>query len=159
MSVDTILGVDPGTRFVGIAVVTDGKLIHYQVKTFLGPWSEKKLKAIVYTLASVIERYAITKVAVKIPDVLPTSLGFTQVIGTLNSLCDRKGIKPRYYTLSKIKVRWCKNKANSKELMAAVASKYPQLVLEHQQELRNKEGYYYKIFEAVAAAQMKVWRE
>jgi len=152
MNGGTILGIDPGTRFTGIAVLRNRKLVEYQVKTYLGAWSPKKLQAIIIMLAAVIERYGIRDVAVTVPDSLPDSLGFTQLIGSINALCDRKGIRPYYSTLSDLKAKYCGGKGNNKDLMAAIALKYPELVLEYRKEEKNKEGYYHKVFEAVAAA-------
>jgi Holliday junction resolvasome RuvABC endonuclease subunit len=155
MSADTILGINPGTRLVGIAVMRKRALLHFEIKSFPGVWSPKKLRAILSLVESTMQRYEVTKVTVKIPDVLPASLGFTQVVGSLNSLWHRVDIKPRYYTFSEIKAKHCKeDMPTGKSLMEAIVRKYPELSPEYHREQRNKEGYYYKVFEAVAVAGM-----
>lgn len=159
MSADTILGVNPGTRRLGVAVMRNGKLVHCEIKSFTGKWSYEKLQEIIAFLEAIVHRDGITKIAVKIPDVLPTSLGFTQVIGSLNALCDRVGIRPRYFTFSEVKARHCKEeKPTAAHLMAAFVGKYPELRPHYQKEQQNEEAYYRKVFEAVAAAHMVMGR-
>ena len=160
MKADTILGINPGTRFIGIAVMRKRVLVHCEIKSFQGVWSSRKLQAIILLLKSVAKRYNVTKVMVKIPDTLPASLGFTQVVGSINALCDRADIRPRYHTFSEIKQRHCKeDKPTSKSLMTAIVRKYPELWPEYHREQKNMEGYYYKLFEAVAVACMAATKD
>jgi hypothetical protein len=69
----TILGINPGTQSVGIAVLQDGKLTHWKVQKFQGRWSEGKRKAIMHFIHQCINRNKAVAVAVKIPDALPIS--------------------------------------------------------------------------------------
>jgi len=155
MKADTILGINPGTRRIGIAVMRKQALVYFEIKSFQGTWSRKKLHNIISFLASVLKQYDVTKVTVKIPDTLPASLGFTQLIGSLNALCEHTGIRPRYYTFSEIKARHCREDApTGVSLMAAIVDKHPELWPEYRREQKNEEGYYHKIFEAVAVARM-----
>ena len=155
MNTDTILGIDPGTRFVGIAVMRGGVLVHSQIRAFQGPWSIEKLKAIILSIDATITRYGVRKVAVKIPDVFPTSMGYNQLIGSLNVFCSSKGIKPSYYTLSEIKTGISKGEVqNSDALMQIIVLKHPELWLEYKKEQQNKNAHYHKLFHAIAAAHL-----
>ena len=129
--------------------------MQYDIKSFQGVWSQKKLYSIITVIHVYIERYRVTQVSIKIPDVLPVSLGFTQLVGSLNALCERTGIKPRYHTFSEVKGRHIGNaKHNSANLITAIIEKHPELMPEYRREQKNKEAYYYKMFEAVAVAHM-----
>lgn len=155
MNADTILGISPGARFIGIAVVYERTLVHSQVRSFQGVWSDAKLHSILKLIENVMQRYGVTAVSVKVPDVLPLTKGFHQLIGTINALCDGKGIHPGYYSLSEIISVHCKDKSQTRGmLMEAMVEKHPELILEHRREQENSNGYYYKIFEAVAVAHM-----
>lgn len=155
MSTDTILGIDPGTRFTGIAVMRGGVLIHSQVRAFQGPWSLMKLKMIIQWLDAVIARYGIAKVAVKIPDVFPRAPAYNQLIGSLNVFFGSKGIQPLYFTHSEIKGRLSTGKIeNTDELMQIIVLKHPELWLEYKRETRNENAHYHKVFHAVAAAHL-----
>ena len=152
----TIVGIDPGTRFIGIAVVRNGVLIHRQLRSFQGVWSLQKLKEIIHWLDATMKYHGVTHVAIKIPDVFPTSLPFNQLIGTLNVFCGKKGIKPEYHSLSEITARHCKGERKSRaEVMAVMVRRYPELMPEYTREQRNENAHYYKLFIALAAAHMQ----
>ena len=68
-----IIGVSPGTRSLGVAVSRGNRLLHWQVHSFHGPWSEKKLKYILSTIGRYTERYGAKEVNIKIPDKFPTT--------------------------------------------------------------------------------------
>ncbi len=150
---ETTLGVSPGTRFIGIALQVNGKLIDWKVQGFPGKWSEHKLKIIIHSLNQYMDRHAVTSVCIKIPDELPVSKPFIQLVGTLNVACERKGIKPMYYTLSNLKRQLCSDgEMNKAGFAECVVAKHPELLPEYHKEKSNSNNnYYVKIFEAVAA--------
>jgi hypothetical protein len=155
MNTDTILGIDPGTRFIGIAVMRNEVLVHYQIRSFQGVWSHKKLKVIILWLGATIARYGVTKVVVKVPDVFPTSPGFNQLIGSFNVFSGSKGIRPYYYTLSEVTDRHCTgSEQTGSALIQAIVRKHPELMPEYRKEQQNKNAHYYKLFSAVAATHM-----
>jgi len=155
MKVVTILGINPGTRFIGLAVLQDKVLIHHQLRSFQGKWSQGKLQSILAAIEDIISRYRVTDIAVKVPDRLPASLGFTQLLGTLNVLCENTVGKPVYYTLSDMKHVLCNDESTFRiKLMHIIVEYYPELLPECGKEEANINKYYYKLFEAVAAAHM-----
>ena len=156
MSADTILGISPGTRSMGIAVLRDGIILEAQVHSFPGTWSKTKLRRILNLVLANIHRYDVAIIAVKLPDTLPLSKGFHQVIGSINVLGERKEVHIRYYSLSDIKKYHCPEEAQTKEvLMERLVAIHSELTIEYRRERKNRNKYYYKLFEAVAAAMMQ----
>jgi len=126
------------------------------MQSFPGSWSHKKLKRILRSIARHIELHAVEKIAVKLPDALPTSKAFIQLIGSLNVLRERKGIQIGYYTLNQLKLAHAGTaKATRAELIAYIVKRHPELLPEFQRERRNKEAYYYRMFEAVLCTHME----
>ena len=155
MNADTILGIDPGTRFVGVAVVQRGMLVHYQVRSFQGPWSHRKLKVIVANLEKIRKYYGIRHIVVKVPDVFPVTKGFNQLIGSFNVGWGGAGIKLQYHSFSEIKARYCPDdQPTTASLITVMVRRHPELTTEYLKEQKNEEPYYYKIFTAVASAHM-----
>ena len=152
---ETVLGISPATKRLGLALIRNGKLTDWDIRSFPGKWSQEKLDSIVRFLSRYITTNDVTAIAVKIPDELPVWTNYIQLVGTINMLFERKGIKPMYYTLSELKKHHCpKEDANKERLAACIAGKYPNLFFEHEKERANRNSYYGQMFEAVAAARM-----
>ena len=140
---------------MGVALLKDGQLMDWKVQSFSGEWSGKKLEIVIRYIDTYIDRNKVTAIAIKIPDELPVSANYIQLVGTLNALFERKGIMPVYYTLSDLKKHHCpKEKVNKARLAACVAARYPELIPEYQKESNNRNSYYSKVFEAIATARM-----
>lgn len=142
-----VLGISPGTRSVGVAVITDGVLVKWQLHTFSEKWTQKKLKRIITTLDVWIARNYIDEIAIKIPDELPLSKAYIKLVGGINILCEARAIRPKYYTLSELKQAHSpKQTINKKQLIAFVLQLFPDLQLSKQKKGHDK------VFEAVGAA-------
>ncbi|OJW84508.1 MAG: hypothetical protein BGO69_10975 [Bacteroidetes bacterium 46-16] len=145
------VGLSPGSRYIGIAVLYKRELIAWRVHTFRGKWSDAKRQAMLATLEKLFAAYAIEAVAVKVSDKLPDSFSFGQVLGLINVLCERQGIKAKYCTLSDIKRQFSSNKQVTKEaIVSYLVHKYPELTTEYRREERNQSKYYIRVFEALA---------
>ena len=145
------IGISPGSRHIGIAVINNSELITWRVHTFKGISSSSKQAAITSTLQKLFASYKIKAVTVKIPDVFPESVFFSQVLGIINILCEQKGKKAKYYTLSHIKRHHSSNeKVTKAALIAFLTNKYPELRREYKKEQQNRTRYYVRVFEAVA---------
>lgn len=148
-----ILGISPGTRSCGFVLVREGAIKKWGVQSYKGAWSDGKLIGILYSLSQLIIRHRIKEVAVKIPDTMPRSIGYVQLIGALNVIFEQRGIKARYYTLSELrKLHTGNTEVNRKALFAHIANIYPELQPLYQKEVKAEKPYYDRVFEAVAAA-------
>jgi hypothetical protein len=141
---------------LGIAIARNGQLQDWQLKNFKQKWSRSKLKKILLTLDRIIDAHEIQAIAAKIPNRLPGSKAYAQLVGGLNVLCERKGISISYYALADIKERYCTEGINKKQLAELIAEEYPEIGPQLEKERRNGRAYYDKVFEAVAAMGMSL---
>lgn len=146
-----VLGVSPGTRYMGIAILCDRKLVKWKLCSFPKKWTPQKLKTIVSSFENYISKSNTKVIAIKVPDTLPLSKAYIQLVGTINALCESKNIKPVYYTLNDLKIRYCGTQSVNKEWLAqTITLQNPEL--EKYLNKKNDTGklHYEKIFEAVA---------
>lgn len=150
-----VLGISPATRGIGFAVLTGHKLTDWKMQSFQQGWSTQKLHSMLEVVKQYMKRHQVDAVAIKIPDELPVSKNYIQLVGALNVLFERQGIKPMYYTLSDLKQHYCKaGKSNKAILSDCIVYTYPELLPEHRKEQANRNSYYTKIFEAIGAARL-----
>ncbi len=148
-----ILGISPGTRSCGFAVMREKELKKFGVQSFKCKWSDGKLIGILYGLSQLITRHKIQHVAVKIPDRMPRSIGYAQLIGAMNALFEQRKITVRYYTLTDLTQRYApKRKTNKAALIGYIAHQYPELLPLYRREQECSKPYHDKLFEAIAAA-------
>lgn len=157
---ETDLGISPGTRSIGIALIRNRNLIDWKLQSFKGKWSKEKLQEIIRYVSLYMDNHHVDAVAIKIPDDLPVSHNYIQLVGTLNVLFEQKGIQATYYHLSDIKKQFCpERKINKAVLVDCIVSKYPHLLPEYHKERNSRNKYYDKVFEAVGAAYILTdWR-
>jgi len=150
---ESVLGISLGTRQVGIAILRNNELVDWHLRSFPAQWSKNKLKKIIGEIDTLIHDHSVKIIAVKIPGMLPSFRGFTQLIGALNVLLERKGIKAEYYTLTDIQEHFSPEKKIYKDTIAAVLTdKHPELLTIYSKGKEKRDRYYGKIFDAVAAA-------
>src|SRR4030066_99735 len=60
-----ILGINPCTRYLGLAVLYDSELMDWRIKTFKGKWTKAKAKRILESISEYIELYNINTISLK----------------------------------------------------------------------------------------------
>ena len=152
----TILGISPGTRAVGLAVMKGGELREWRVKTFKGSWSHGKLKDVLYALMNYVAEHSVKMIALKKPDVLRSSPALDQLVSEITVWAKMNRIKVTSYTLSELKQGFFNSKNVSKaEIINQLIIKYPELQTEYNKEKKNRNSYYAKMFEAVLVCQFR----
>lgn len=151
-----VLGVSPGTRKIGIAVLDDnGKLCYWQLHTFPESWSETKHKRMLRTITKHMNRYKVRQVAIKIPDELPVSKPYVQLVGSINVVCEMRKIKAQYFTLSEFKQGYFPDRVVTKrELINYLSSQHPEPDAQQQKGQRKNTQYYDKVYEALGVARL-----
>ncbi len=149
-----LLGISPGTRTVGLAVMYKGELIEWKVKTFREEWSTKKQKAILATIERLCEYHGIQGIAIKKVDPLRSSPQVDMLVAAIATFAETKHIKLWQFSLSELDYDVRSNKKKTKsELSEQVADKHPQLRERYLRERNNRREYHTKMFEAIALAE------
>ena len=148
-----ILGINPGTRYLGIAFFRGAELRDWRVKVVEGKWSEEKVKKIKTIILSLIDKYEPDFLSIKKLNPCRTSSNLTRLSTKIKNLARGKGLVVYQYTLDDLKTFFSpKDKVSKKKMAAIVTKAYPALCHEFRKEKGNKNSYYIRMFEAVALA-------
>jgi Holliday junction resolvasome RuvABC endonuclease subunit len=146
-----ILGINPGTRYLGIAIFEEGQLLDWGVKVAKEKWSKQKKEKVVGTIFKIIEQYTPAAIAVKKLHPAHSSHSLCQLADEIACLAKRKRLKVHRYSIDEIKSFFCKDKRiNRLKLAEIVCSAYPVLYHELEKEKTSRNLYHLRMFEAVA---------
>lgn len=149
------LGISTNTRLLGMAVINREALLDYSIHLNKSPWSPSKANLIIATLEPCVRQYCIKRVVLSSPHVHYHTPAYKALISSLTSYCTKNKLPLFIKTPSSFDCLFPQGvKKSKKELMKLVVELFPQLNYCYQKELRNKNKYYYKLFEAVAAAML-----
>jgi len=148
----TILGISLGTRLIGIAVIRNGELIDYRVKTFKQRWSKEKQKEILGFIQTLIEYFTVQEVVVKPCNPLRASKRINQLSLELKKLLGGRKVNTHFYSLATVKLGLAIKSKNKEGLMEAITERYFELRKIYLKEINNRHSYYEKMFEAIAIA-------
>jgi Holliday junction resolvasome RuvABC endonuclease subunit len=155
-----ILAIDPGTKYIGFALLEKEKLVHYGVKTIPRLQTSKEtLKEGKRIVSRLMDDFR--------PDILVVEKTFfannkdSVLLNTFTAqirrIGKRKGLKTASIATNTARKHVCGNGAASKEEVAQViALKYPQLKPYLTSDRKWKEKYHRNMFDAVALA-ITVW--
>jgi len=146
-----VVGLNPGTRYMGIAVFYGSELRDWQVRNIEGRWSYDKMAKVIMILSSLIDCYKPDVLAIKKLHPSRSSPNLNRLVGRINGLSKRKGLRVCPYTIDELKRHFqSKTRITRRELAEMVASEYPILFHELSKEQANINPYYIRMFEAVA---------
>jgi hypothetical protein len=158
-----ILGISVKTKHLGFAVLYDGELVDFRVRTFYGVWTEDKRNDILRTIRKAINRFGVTAIVVKAPKPAHCSNSILNILSDIEGIAEEGKIKLTLCTISELKKWYSKNEMGNKQtLIQAIIKKYPhhrQLTQLYEKEKNNRNAYYVKIFEAIACAEMAIRTE
>lgn len=149
----TILGISPGTRTMGLAIVRNGVLVDWRTQTFPGKWSLQKQEHITAALRKVIEEHQVEIVAMKMIHPSLRSAAFLSLTREIKNLLGQLQVSLDCYTIDNLK-EYCEynEKGNKQILIEYIKHRYPELFHECTKEEKNENVYYIKMLEAVIAA-------
>lgn len=149
----TVLGISLGTRNIGVAIICDTELLFWKVKTFNQAWSSRKLKDILFALDCIAQFETVNGLSVKEPDLNTRSDALTQLISEVTAWGKRKGYPISFHTLTQLKKKFGNYKGTTKvDVMRRISELFPEVSGEFKRELKNKNPYYDKLFEAIGLA-------
>lgn len=146
------LGLSLNSRLLGMAMLQSETLDEYRVKQFKEHWNPEKPRNILNYLATYIEEFNVTDVAVLLPLKHYTNSETKTLLLKIPALCKEQNVSLSTYTVKYFAAFYNQSHAKKKALMQAIATLYPELILEQRLELTNKRQYYNKLFEAVGVA-------
>jgi len=150
-----VLGLSLGTQKIGVAVLKNKLPIVHKVAAFNSRWSERKLQSIIRSIARVRINNHVTAVSVKIPRQSHHTVALQTLITALKEKYKAADIPFHICTIRELKSHGItEGRNNKKQLVRAMASKYPDLYPKAAKEQRSRIAYHTKMFEAVAAAEL-----
>ena len=147
----TILGINPGTRYMAVAVFRNSELREWSIKVFRGTWSKEKKQKVLAAMADLVSYYGVTVVAVKRLHPSRTSRHLDSLVVDMKVLAKQRHLKVYEYTIKQMQQSFSMNgRANKKKMAEQVVREYPVLFNEFEKEKYHKQPYYTRLFEAVA---------
>ncbi len=147
------LGISTNTRLLGIAITHQGRLVDYSIRLHKQSWSPAKATEIITSLEPCVRRYCIKNVVLSRPYEFHQTKAWKQLSARIKDSCNKKGITVFEETPETL-YSFCPQgqKKTKKVMMHSLALRFPELKYYFAKETRNKNKYYYKLFEAVAVA-------
>jgi len=146
-----ILAINPGTRYLGIAIFQGSELMEWRVKVIGGKWSKEKQEKILILVRRFIEQYEPDILAIKKLHGSRSSDNLNYLTSRIKQRAKRNGLKVYQYTIKEMKAFFFGEAMTNKDKLAQVlASKYQFLLPEVRKEQENENPYYIRMFEAVA---------
>lgn len=148
----TILAINPGTKYLGIAVFQAQDLVYWGVKVLKGKWSEKKRRIAERAIQDLIGYYHVNMLIVKRLHLSRSSRNLDFLVALIKTIAKEKGLKLCLYSLDDIKKELAAERRINKMIIAEMmVVRYPFLVHEFEKEKKHKHPYFVRMFEAIAA--------
>ncbi len=147
----TVIGINPGTRYLGISVFHGSELRDWRVKVIKGKQTKEKVKRAMMIISSLIEEYKPDALAVKRLHSSKSSLNLNKLVTKIKESSKKKDLKVYEYSIKELEAFFSpEGKTNKKEMTEEITSKYPVLCNEFNREKKRKNPYHIRMFEAVA---------
>lgn len=153
----TSIGINIGTRYVGIAVMVGTELRDWRIRVVQGIELVDKFQWLTGMLARLFEIYPPTSVAIKGRSASRTSPALEGLVLEAKEYLQDQGVTVREFTLGRVKaILFSGQRANKIQLAEYIVSKYPVLSQEWQREQSLRRPYRMMMFEAVALADVQL---
>jgi len=149
----TILAIDPGTKELGFAVLTDGHLSYYGVKTFKRRSPPHAfLTDLSGFIASLIARYKPDCLAIERTFLIQKSATLLNVTAVeIKQAAINQGLMVCEYAPSEVRNILCQRKKTLKrEMVQVIAKRFPELARFLRQPTKWEALYWSHMFDAVA---------
>lgn len=146
-----IMGINPGTRYMGIAIFQGTELRDWQVKNIAGKWSKEKMGKAKMIVSSLIEQYEPDALAIKKLHPSRSSPNLNRLVEKIKELAKGKSLRICHYSIKDLEGFFSpEERMDKKKLAEIIASKYPFLSHELEKEKSHRNPYHLRMFEAVA---------
>jgi len=151
MEGNTILGISPGARYMGIALVRSGALCEWKVRTYKGFWSKRKLNKAIDHIERMVITHAIDHIACKVPHGSRSSAAVGEIVERLKALAEEYKIEFHTYSIGELKRAFPVHIQNKRSLAQYISEIHPELYQTFLRENDLKRPYHWRTFEAIAA--------
>jgi len=147
----TILGINPGSKYLGIAVFEGADLQYWGIKVLKGKWCKGKTEKAKKILSDIINRYEVNVLAIKKLHPSRSSKHLNRFVTSLKDFSRKHCVKVHEYFLNDIKSSlFLGSKTNKKQMAELIVAQYPFLDHPFKKEKRNRNPYFTRMFEAIA---------
>jgi len=147
----TILTINPGTRYLGIAVFEGTDLIDWGIKVIDGKSSSDKLRKAIGIVSSLVIQYQPEAIVMKQTHHSRTSLLLEELCRNLRRLSEDYNIPLQSYSIEEIGEFYGGGTKICSALVAEqICSQYPALSRLFSRERNSSNHYHSRMFEAVA---------
>lgn len=148
-----ILGINPGTRYLGIAVIYGQELIDWRIKVLEGKWSERKINKAKDILSDIIERYEPNVLVIKKLHPARRTENLLKLLNMIKNFARLRRLKVYQYSIKEIEKHSLeKGRLNKQNLLNTMLKQYPALQNDFKNMQCHMNSYYLRAFEAVALA-------
>ena len=148
-----IIGINPGTRYLGVAVLYGQELLDWRIKVLDGKWSKDKIVKAIGIVSELIGQHEPEALAIKKLHLSRRSENLSRLANKIKVLARRKKLKVYQYSIKEIEDFFIEGeKLNRRNLIEAMVKLYPILHHDLNKERNHKNPYYFRMFEAVALA-------
>ncbi len=149
---ERILGISFCTRMVGLVVLESDILINHSMKVYKGRWSPQKLETILASLTSAVRDYNIDGIVLSIAPAYTNKKPFQELWNEIVYTFRTYPMPVYNIPFAQLQQFVKSDSKHSREvLMDTVVRKFPELDFYARIERRNKNKYYYKLFDAAGA--------
>lgn len=147
------LGISTNTRLLGMAIINTDGLAEYSIRLHKSSWSPSKANLMITSLEPCVRQYCINSVVLSIPPEHHQTKEFQSLLAAIRKYFSDRSIPVFLEALATLK-HLCPAdvKSTKKVLMKTLVERYPELRLYYDKEMRNRNKYYVKLFEAVGLA-------
>jgi hypothetical protein len=150
-----ILVINPGTRYLGIALFEGSELLDWGVKVIKGKWSREKMEMAKKTVSILMDCWGPDILAIKLLHRARSSRNLKGFVAKVKELSKRRGLKIYQYSIKELEDFFSpEEKINKRKLAEIIASQHPELLPELEKERSHKNPYHLRMFEAVALGSM-----
>jgi Holliday junction resolvasome RuvABC endonuclease subunit len=146
-----IIGINPGSKYLGLAVIQGSDLRYWGIKTVRGRWSKEKIEKTKEILSDLINQYDLNLLAIKNLHPSRSSKNLKRLVAGIKEFSRRRGLRVHEYSMKDLEKFFSpEKKINKKRMAELVAAEYPFLFQTLEKEKKNKNPYAIRMFEAVA---------
>ena len=154
------VGINPGTRYLGIAVFDGSELFDWRIKVFPGKWTKEKMTRMLELISGLIERYRPRLISLKKLHSSRSSKNLKTLVSRIVAIAKRNKVRVVRYSIKELeKIFLADKKPNKRNLAEKIVSDFPVLIHENEKEKANKNSYYMRAFEATALGMARFYQQ